>query len=82
LQHRLLGGSGGTPALLVVRVLEVAHLFSGSSRPGAKRSRPSGSRHVEISVVTETRFFLALFHVSATRLPWRSVDDAGLMSHK
>jgi len=33
LQHRLLGGGGGTLALLVVRILE-AHLFSGSSRPG------------------------------------------------
>src|SRR5712672_4571488 len=32
LQHRLLGG-GGTLALLVVRVLEAAHLFSGSSLP-------------------------------------------------
>jgi formate hydrogenlyase subunit 4 len=67
LQHRLLGGGGGTLALLVVRVLEVAHLFSGSSRPGAEWSRPSGSRHVEVSVVMETGLFLALFSVSASR---------------
>jgi hypothetical protein len=31
--------------------LEAAHLFSGSSWPGADWSRPSGSRHVEVSVV-------------------------------
>jgi hypothetical protein len=67
LQHRLLGGGGGTLALLVVRVLE-AHLFSGSSRPGAEWFRPSGSRHIEVSVVMETSFFLALFPVSATPL--------------
>jgi hypothetical protein len=34
LQHRLLGGGGRTLALLVVRVLEATHLFSGSSQPG------------------------------------------------
>ncbi len=69
LQHRLLGGGGGTLALLVVRVLEAAHLFSGSSRPAAEWSRPSGSRHIEVSVVMETSFFLALFSISATPLP-------------
>jgi hypothetical protein len=67
LQHRLLGGGGGTLALLVVRVLEAAHLFSGSSLPDAEWSRPSGSHHIEVSVVMETSFFLALFSVSASR---------------
>src|SRR5215471_14733205 len=67
LQHCLLGGGGSTPALLVVRVLEAGHLFSGSSRPGAEWPRPSGSRHIEVSIVTETSFFLALFSVSASR---------------
>jgi hypothetical protein len=66
LQHRPLGG-GGTLALLAVRVLEAAHSFSGSSRPGAEWFRPSGSRHVEVSVVMETSFFLTLFSVSASR---------------
>src|SRR5258708_23386078 len=61
LQHRPLGGGGGTLALLAVRVLEAAHSFSGSSRPGAEWFRPSGSRHVEVSVVMETSFFLTLF---------------------
>jgi hypothetical protein len=67
LQHRLLGGGGGTLALLVVRVLEAAHLFSGSSRPARNGPAHQGSRHVEVSVVMEISFFLALFSVSASR---------------
>jgi hypothetical protein len=59
LQHRLLGG-GGTLALLVVRVLESAHLFCGSSWPGAEWSRRSGSRHIEVSIVMETKLLFSL----------------------
>jgi hypothetical protein len=41
--------------------------ISGSSRLGAEWSRPSGSRHVEVFIVMETSFFLALFSVSASQ---------------
>src|ERR1700719_1430679 len=48
LQHRLLGGGGGTLALLKVRVLEAAHLLSDIVRTGWERCRTSASSHDEV----------------------------------
>jgi hypothetical protein len=69
LQHRLLGGGGGTLALLVVRVLEAAHLFSGSSPPGAEWSHPSGSRHIEVSAVMGDQLLLSLIFLFGHPFP-------------
>jgi hypothetical protein len=75
LQHRLLGGAGGTLALLVVRVLE-AHLFSGSSRPGAEWFHPSGSRHIEVSVVGDQLLLSPIFRFGQSNLITRPILSA------
>jgi hypothetical protein len=74
LQHRLLGGGGCTLALLVVKVLE-AHLFSGSSRPGAEWSSPSGSRHIEVSVVGDQLLFSPIFRFGQSNLITRHFES-------
>src|SRR5262249_36225097 len=64
-QARPVGGGGGPSALVVVRVLE-AHLFPGSSRLGTEWSRHQARVTLKSPLLWETRFFLALFSVSAT----------------
>ena len=81
LQHHLLGGGGDTLALLVVRVLEAAPLFSGSSRPAAEWSRPSGSRHVEVSVLMGDQILLSLiFRFGQSNLITRQFECDNLFS--